>query len=205
LHVVFKGTLGNETDIAIAVGIKDLNEPQHFSIWNATDRFYLDGVLRTAAEIRNDPILLDRVDFDNDGIVNEIGEPYIDPYDVTTEIAFYPTGVTPTIYNATFTPLPSGRYGRIIILTDMPNFYIRVHRSSINPSDENTADFLFSGVTNQDINGTFQNTQVNTFRGIIQHTWSAYARCYPNCTGISTAPWPAPSNINPYPATTLYP
>jgi hypothetical protein len=205
LHVVFKGTLGNETDIAIAVGMKDINEPHHFSIWNATDRFYLDGVLRTASEIRNNPILLDRVDFDNDGIVNEIGEPYIDPYNVTTEIAFYPTGVTPTIYNATFTPLPSGRYGRIIILTDMPNFYIRVHRSSINPSDENTADFLFSGVTNQDINGTFQNTQVITFRGIIQHTWSAYARSYPDSTGISTAPWPIPLNTNSYPTSTMYP
>ncbi|OGL46731.1 MAG: hypothetical protein A2W05_02170 [Candidatus Schekmanbacteria bacterium RBG_16_38_10] len=206
LHVVFKGTLGNEANIAIAVGMKDLNEPQHFSIWNATDRFYLDGVLRTANEIRNDPSLLARVDFNGNGIANEAGEPYIDPYDVTTEIAFYPTGVTPTIYNATFTPLPSGRYGRIIILTDMPTFYILIHRLSTNPPDENTADFLFSGVINQDdINGTFQNTQVITFRGIIQHTWSAYARYYPNSVGISTAPWPVPANINPYPATTLYP
>ncbi|MDP3298315.1 MAG: hypothetical protein Q8N09_12150 [Thermodesulfovibrionia bacterium] len=205
LHVVFKGTLGNETDIAIAVGMKDLNEPQHFSIWNATDRFYLDGILRTASEIRNDPSLLARVDFNGNGIPNETGEPYIDPYDVTTEIAFYPTGVIPTIYNATFTPLPSGRYGRIIILTDMPTFYMLIHRNSTNPPDDMTANFLFSGVTNQDNNGTFQNTQVITFRGIIQHTWSAYARSYPYSTGISTAPWPVPSNINPYPTSTMYP
>lgn len=205
LHVVFKGTIGSETDIAMAVGMKDLNEPQHFSIWNATDRFYLDGVLRTASEIRNDPLLLARVDFNGNGIANEAGEPYIDPYDVTTEVAFYPSGVTPTIYNATFTPLPSGRYGRIIILTDMPNFYTLIHRNSTNPPDDMTANFLFSGVTNQDNYGTFQNTQVITFRGIIQHTWSAYARNYPNATGISTAPWPVPSNINPHPASTLYP
>jgi hypothetical protein len=207
LQVIFKGTLGNETDIAVAVGFKDLNEPHHFSIWNATDRFYLDEVLRTADEIRNDPILLSRVDFDMDGIVNEteIGEPYIDPYNVTTNIAFYPPATTPTIYNATFTPLPPGRYGRIIILTDMPEFYIRIHRESTNPPENIDSDYLAAGVTNQENEGIFYNTNVITFRGIIQHHWAAYARYYPDSTGISTAPWPVPANTDPYPPTTLYP
>jgi hypothetical protein len=139
--------------------------------------------------------------------VNEldIGEPYIDPYDVTTMVAFYPTGVTPTIYNATFTPLPPGRYGRIILLTDMPEFYIRIHRESTNPPENSDADYLFSGVTNQENNGIFENTQVITFRGIIQHTWSAYAWYFGDPDGILTAPWPVPANINPYPVNTLYP
>lgn len=194
LHVVFKGTLGNETDIAIAVGMKDLNEPDHHTAWNATDRFYLDGVLRTADEIRNDPDLLSRAS----------GQ-FIDPYDITTEIAFYPSGVTPTVYNATFTPLPPGRYGRVIILTDMPTFYMLLHRKSINPPEDMTTTYLFAGVTNQEIDGIFYNTQVNTFRGIIQHRWSAYARYYPYATGISTAPWPVPAITDPYPATNIYP
>ena len=194
LHVVFKGTLGNETDIAIAVGMKDLNEPDHHTVWNATDRFYLDGVLRTADEIRNDPALLSRAS----------GQ-FIDPYDVTTEIAFYPSGVTPTVYNATFTPLPPGRYGRVIILIDMPTFYILIHRQSTNPPEDINTNLSFAGVTNQEIDGIFYNTQVNTFRGVIQHHWSAYARYYPYATGMSTAPWPVPAIIDPYPATNIYP
>lgn len=207
LNVIFKGTLGNEADIAIAVGMKDLNEPQHFSIWNTTDRFYLDGVLRTADEIRTTPVLLARVDFDGDGVVNEIGigEPYIDPYEVTTYVAFYPTTETPAFYNASYTPLPGGRYGRIIMLSDMPTFYLRVHRESTNPPEVLDTDLLYSGVTNQENDGIFENTQVNTFRTIIQHQWSAYSRYFPDASGISTAPWPAPAHVNAYQADALSP
>ncbi|MBC8554516.1 MAG: hypothetical protein H8D23_33300, partial [Candidatus Brocadiales bacterium] len=205
LNVIFKGTLGNEEDIAIAVGMVDMNEPQHFSIWNATDMFYLDGVSRTAEEIRTTPSLLVRVDFDSDGIVNEtsIGEPYIDPYDVTTYIAFYPTSETPTLYNATYTPLPPERYGRIIILSDMPDFYLSVHRESTTPFENSDTNLLFTGITNQDNDGTFVNTQINTFRGIIQHQWSAYSQYYPDSTGISTAPWPVPAITDPYPTNSI--
>jgi len=202
LQVIFKGTLGNEEDIAIAAGLLDLNEPQHFSIWNATDMFYLDGVLRTADEIRNTPELLARVDFDSDGIVNEtaIGEPYIEPYDITTYLAFYPTTETPALYNGTYTPLLPERYGRVIILLDMDEFYLRIHREAVIPPENYDVDLLFTGVTNQDNDGVFENTQVNTFRGIIQHQWSAHSRYYPDAAGISTAPWPIPSNTDPYPA-----
>jgi hypothetical protein len=41
LQVVFKGTLGNEIDTAVAVGMKDLMEPTHLSFWNLTDMFSL--------------------------------------------------------------------------------------------------------------------------------------------------------------------
>lgn len=201
LHVVFKGTLGSETDNAIAVGMKDINEPMHISVWNATDRFYLDGVLRTAEEIRNDPTLLSRVDHNGD----DTAEEYIDPYDITTKVAFAPTTTIPATYNATYTPLPSGRYGRTIIITDAPAFYMHIHRESTIPYDNYNTYLLFSGVTNQENNGIFDNTQVYTFRGVTQHEWSAYSRYYPYSTGISTAPWPAPADINPYPATTIYP
>ncbi len=197
--------VGDTEDIIIATGTTDLNEPQHFSIWNATDWFYLDGVLRTADEIINTPALLARVDFDGDGIVSEPGEPYIDPYEVNTEVAFYPTTETPTLYNAAYTPLPPGRFGNIIILTDMPDFYIRIHRQSTIPSVDWTSDILYSGVTNQENNGTFESTQVITFRGIIQHQWAAYVSYYPDAVGISTAPWPVPAITDPYPADTLSP
>ncbi len=163
-------------------------------------------MLRTAEEIRNTPALLARVDFDGDGVVNEtdIGEPYIDPYDVTTYVAIYPATATPTEYNAAYTLLPPGRYGRIIMLADMPEFYLQIHRESTNPPENSDIYLIYSGVTNQENNGTFQNTQVNTFREIIQHQWTAYGRYYPDAVGISTAPWPGPADTNPYSAT-IYP
>ncbi len=85
LQVVFKGTLGNEADTAIAVGMKDLNEPDHYNVWNSSDLFYLEGVLRTVEEIKNNPDLFALVDLDGDGDLEpEEGEPYIDPIDDLT-------------------------------------------------------------------------------------------------------------------------
>jgi hypothetical protein len=37
LQVVFLGTLGNEVDTAVAVGMVDLTEPTHFTFFNSTD------------------------------------------------------------------------------------------------------------------------------------------------------------------------
>ncbi|NYT20080.1 MAG: hypothetical protein GKC08_07320, partial [Methanosarcinales archaeon] len=175
LYVIFKGTLGNEGDTAIAVGMKDLNEPMHICLWNATDRFYLDGVLRTGQEIRNDPDLLGRVDFDGDEIVNEveIGEPYIDPYDLTTEVTFYQTSA-PEEYHASYNPLAPASHGRIIILTDTPTFYMHIYRESTDPLEDSTSDVLFSGVVYQeDSDGVFHPGPddppvVRTFRDIVQ-------------------------------------
>ncbi len=169
--------------------MKDLNEPDYHTVWNATDRFYLDGVLRTAEEIRSDPDL-----------TNRAAGQYIDPYDVTTYVAFYPTTVTPTFYNVAYMPLPPGRYGKIIILTDMPTFYMRIHHESTEPPENTDSEYLFSGTINQEIDGIFYNTQVNTFRGVTQHHWIGYSRYYPDATGIETAPWPVPENTDPYPA-----
>jgi hypothetical protein len=42
-QVVFKGTLGNEADNAIAVGFKDISEPTHIDNWNTSDYVYDNG------------------------------------------------------------------------------------------------------------------------------------------------------------------
>jgi hypothetical protein len=92
LQVVFKGTLGNETDIAVAVGMKNLMEPAHQVFWNLTDMFSLyDGEayhLYTSEQIKSDSSLRTIVDLDHDGEVNEPGEPYIDPHPVTYEVGY---------------------------------------------------------------------------------------------------------------------
>jgi hypothetical protein len=40
LQVVYQGTIGNELNTAVAVGMKDLTEPTHFSYFNGTDQVY---------------------------------------------------------------------------------------------------------------------------------------------------------------------
>jgi hypothetical protein len=45
LQVVFLGTLGNETDTAVAVGMVDLTEPTHFTFFNSTDEMPENGTL----------------------------------------------------------------------------------------------------------------------------------------------------------------
>jgi hypothetical protein len=49
LEVVFKGTIGNETD-AIASGIKDISEPTPIDIFNDTDKSCINGVWYPAAD-----------------------------------------------------------------------------------------------------------------------------------------------------------
>lgn len=132
LQVIFKGTLGNEIDTAIAVGMKDLNEPAHFKFANSTDEIVMNGVLTTADEIKNNAFLAAQVDWDSDGIFNEvvivdgvnIGEPYIDPYDVSLQIGFSisdpqlePNAVL--AYPIIIDHLPAGRYASMIYLTDV--------------------------------------------------------------------------------------
>lgn len=132
LQVIFKGTLGNEVDAGIAVGMKDLNEPAHIVFANSTDEIIMNGALTTADVIKNDPLLSQQVDWDSDGIFNEvvidgnginIGEPFIDPYDVSLQIGFSFTDpqIDPNAvlsYPINIDHLPAGRYASIILLTD---------------------------------------------------------------------------------------
>jgi len=200
LQVIFKGTLGNETDTAVAVGMKDLSEPMHHVHWNLTDRFYLDGVLRTADEIRSDPLLLNRV--------TPSGEP-IDSYPVKTEIAFCPAQGQAPAYNVTYDSMPAGAFGRVITIVgaDQIEFPLVIHRTSISPPHELTSNFLSPNIINQDDNGVFENAQVLTFRGVGMHAGSGYLRYYPvpPSSGLDTLPYPVVENKNPISATTLNP
>jgi hypothetical protein len=203
LQVVFKGTLGSEADTAIAVGMKDIGEPQHHVYWNATDRFYLDRVLRTGSEIRNTPALLARVDHNNDGIPDEL----IDPYHVRTAVAYCPIIGEASTVNVLYPFLPPGRFGRILTLTDPPpaeSYLVAVSRTSFEPPDLHVAELYAPRVENQeDASGSLKTTQVYTFRDITMHSGSAYARYYPDFTGLTTAPWPSAAGMAAYPADTI--
>jgi hypothetical protein len=195
LFVVFRGTLGNETDIAVASGMKDLMEPTHQVLWNSTDMFKLDGHLYTSDVIKTTPALADRVDLDHDGVFNEIseGEDYIDPYPVTFGIGYLkepPGPVNPFTYSA-ITVVQPGRHIRLIALMDKPqDNYLVIEGTNVMFG---TAYFYdaFPGVVNQEENGIWQTpTPLETFRygldidgitqiPIRQHFNMTFFRCYP--------------------------
>jgi len=199
LQVIFKGTLGNETDNAIAVGMKDLNEPMHYTESNNDDRVYLDHVLRTADEIRGDETLTARA---------EEGEIYsvIDPHNINTKIAFYSSNTTPTYYNVTFNSLAPGTYGRLILISDTEGLNMLIHREWTSPFVSYNNYFqISSGVINQMISDIeFHNTNVSSFRGVIQHVFHGHVFYFPDNTEISTAPWPEMTG-DPVAATTITP
>jgi len=209
LQVEFTGNINDEPG-SLALGIKDLSEPTHISVSNSTDRFYLDYVLRTSDEIKADPSLLARVDLDGDGVPNEDGEPYIDPFDLSIGVALYPSdGIPPDPedYSAIYFDMLPGGYGKIIMLTDMPEFNLLLHYEYTLPyvfMIERYAVLLSGVINQQDAQGTFHNTQVYILRGLIQHNHFLYARAHPDNTGIYSAPWPEFEN-DPVPIDTLRP
>ena len=92
------------------------------------------------------------------------------------------------------------------MLTDRPYFDFRIKRESTDPIKNSDTSVLLPGVINQeDSKGVFDNTQVATYRGVLQHNWFAYGWHYPDSVGWNTAPWPVPENIKPFPAKAINP
>ena len=218
-QVVFKGTLGNEKDIAVAVGMKDLNEPGHHALWNSTDRFVLDGRLYSAQEIKDNPDLARRVDRNGNGIYNETWaeEPVLDPYPVTVQFGFsnedpladpeaqvYSSGI--------IRDLRPGSYGRVVILTDADERHHLVKRVS---SAWDMYDSILSfgdTISQEDPDGTWQTTPLTErHRGVLQHAYSATYACYPEHDGGGTqCPYlgdqrTVPSDLTPSPVEIHFP
>lgn len=207
LQVIFKGTLGNETDIAVAIGMKDLHEPTHHVFWNLTDMFSLDGHLYTADQIRSDPTLLSLAD----GV-------YIDPYPISLEISYMPESppLNPVHTSARAENLSPGKHIRLIVLADneLTDNYARLSWTDAIDPEAGIYDFAFSGVTNQEENGTWlPPTPVDIFRTLRQHLHTGVLKCKPMfadpISGAHYCPYPEseaiiPSDLTPYPAELLF-
>jgi hypothetical protein len=205
LQVVFKGTLGNEKDNAIAVGYKDLMEPTHHAFWNLTDMFSLrysteaDSTpkhhLVTEQQIRDNSTLASLVDINGNGIFNETGEPYISPYELDYEVAY--TGSAspsnPVMSSARVSELPAGRYIRVVLLVDkLEGNYLKLGWTHSVEAGSDSAVMPFHGAINQDVNGTFTYMPVEAFRTIRQHYRTGILRCHPKAydqTGRSYCPY----------------
>ena len=173
LQVVFKGTLGNEADNAIAVGFKDLSEPTHINAWNTSDQMYINGQVIPAS-----PEALKAT-------INE-------------KIAFCPPD--PVIaYDVEYNSMAPGAFGRIITITDVgvpvPYFITDIEISDpIFPTSSRS--YSYSGAVNQEVNGVFIPTaEVSAFRWKRFHAGSGYFKYSPSDGGFWTATWPA--GVNP--------
>lgn len=198
--MIFKGTLGNEQDTAVAVGMKDLKEPTHHVFWNLSDMFSLYGHLYTAAQIRADPDLL-----------NLAGSAFIDPYTMNFSFAYLPESPPSSapVVVAAVTDLPPGRYIRLISLVDdeLTENYLRLAYTNPVDSDNGTYDFVFDGVVNQEHDGAWQTpTATDDLRGSIGHLDQGILRCKPfstdPATGWHVCAYPEseaiPANLAPY-------
>lgn len=210
LQVIFKGTLGNETDIAVSVGMRNLMEPTHQVFWNLTDMFSIEGHLYTAEQIMANPDLLSRTN-----------GAYINPHPITLEISYMPESppAEPIYASARVTDLPDGRYIRVIVLADdeLTYPYVRmawhVELPDREPEDGDN-DYYFETVINQDYGGTwYAPTEATLFRTIQQHFEAGVLRCEPlvedPVTGNHYCAYPEeeaiiPLDLSPYPAEVLY-
>lgn len=167
LQVVFQGTLGNEANSAVAVGMKDLSEPTHHVVWNDTDMFSLDDQLYTAQQIRGNPTLAARA-----------GDAQIDPYDITFTISY-----TSNPNSAYFSPevatavISAGRHMRLIGIFDNETAnHLEMQWSGIGSESYNVVQI--QPVKNQDYGTTWLSTPASSpFRnwldtdGVTKHSF----------------------------------
>lgn len=200
LQVVFQGTLGNENDQSIAVGMRDINEPQHITIWNYTDYFQLDFAPVTAEEVRLDRPIIEYF-------------AYISPHPFTEKFGFsrfFPEVDVQPI--AEITDLPPARYSRLIVLTDQadseyfltdqiiidwpPNEY------GVDPSLDETLNYSLPTIMHQeDYDGTWHSSSVSSVRDIVQHYVLYFIQAYPSLYFINNLPAPAENIDGPFPVT----
>ena len=200
LNVVFRGTLGNESEQAIAVGMKDLNEPQHIATWNDTDYFQLNGVPVKADDIRRDQPLIAEV-------------AHIDPHSFTETIGFsrhYPNVDSPPI--VVITDLPPARYSRIIVVTDADDtsyfltdkiiaFWHPDQPGVDAPSLDGTWRYsLPTAVHQEESDGAWESSPVYRVRDIIQHQSLYFINAYPEFIYINNLPAPPENALGPFPA-----
>jgi hypothetical protein len=193
LHVVFEGTLGNEADIAIAVGMKDLNEPAHVTFWNSSDE-----IAASENELVPNPFAADR-----DFIIAFTGEDPDPDDDGLTDFGFY-DAYSPLVVVERLEP---AKHFKIIVLLDnTENKYMAIDRGGRRCMFP-WSFYEFSGVEYQeDENGVFQPTQLLPYpdgvhRGVRQHHYYYRADCpnqIPSCPYLEDQR-SVPEDLTPYP------
>ncbi len=115
--VIFKGEIEGYDGPAVAVGIKDLNEPTHIAIWNLNDHYCFNQERRTAESFLNNQA-------DYDWAMNNCWSfpAWID-WDRVFDTRLFGFSADHTVdapvYVVKYRYLQPGHYGRIIVLLDV--------------------------------------------------------------------------------------
>ena len=204
LQVVFKGTIGNEIDNAVAMGMKDLMEPTHLTFWNLSDMFslqypgseyhlYTFSALQSMAQ--SNPSFLNWLDITPapDGNESLDDELYLQPHTSKFTVSFW-NGAE--MIPALSVDVPPGAYIRPIVLTDQAtnNWY---ELKWEDPVESDSVTLPFPGVVNQADPQTGQYgapTTVYEFRKgpqngppympILQHDYVGIVGCKPDMGSV---------------------
>jgi hypothetical protein len=179
LMIVFKGTLGYESDSAIAVGSNDLMEPAHHVYFNLTDMFAINGHLWTAQQIR-----------DNTSLLSQAGTAYIDPFPMSVAVSYVnqapPMPITNPEIDIAVANLSPGYHFELIVLVDNNN-YIRVTEADDIDPGIDTRYTGYIGFRNQSYGGAWTSTpgQLLLFRHdaagnpVRTNFYTGWLRCTP--------------------------
>lgn len=162
--VMFQGQIEGVEDTVTAIGLKDLNEPQHILRWNDTDWFLLNYQLYTGETIRSSTDLMDYVT-QNCFFMDQ----YIDPMEIELFLGFTANEMDAPIYTVHYQDIPPGRFGRVIILTDAELIYMHARGVTHNPDETLNWKEVIAGVTNQEDAIGFTSTMTYQNRGITGH------------------------------------
>lgn len=182
LQIVFKGTIGNEKDIAVAVGMVDLMEPTHLVFWNLSDRFSLyyekqpypdtkhhlyafDSTVCPATtctapllmnfqkgQINENLAVVGMLDTNGNQVLSD--EDWLKPNLMSYSIAFSALSPTNILPPVASVPLGAGQHARLIVLVDDWYPYVQVAwPDKTEPSGIDWAADYFMAVWNQSYNG----------------------------------------------------
>lgn len=200
--VLFQGEIEGVEGMATAIGVKDLNEPQHLTTWNNTDWFLVNYQLRTGQDIRNDPEL-ERYVIDNCMTV----ERFIDPLATDEYIGFTADRLDTPVFVVHYQALAPGRFGRALYIADADSYYLHRRSVTINPNSELDFAWEIPGTTNAMNPAGFHTTELEKYRQIYGHINSAWIWTCP-FTGYSAeifdeSSYKSPADTAPVPVTTI--
>lgn len=117
LIVTFQGEVEGVDEPLFVFGIKDLNEPTHFAIWNLRDYYAFWGEPRSVTSILNNQADYDQVvetcPTSPDIFLRE------DLIFTSVYIGFHSESGQDPVFTVEYSDLHPGRYGRIIVLLDV--------------------------------------------------------------------------------------
>jgi hypothetical protein len=117
LQVVYRGTLGSETD-AIAIGAKDISEPTFMSYINASDYIRIDGHVYTRDRVDSDQALLSRV-YPQSCVDYTQSPPRLQPYCLQPFPMDLTLGFNASSSKVEIEGLPVRRFMRFAFLSDL--------------------------------------------------------------------------------------